>query len=404
MSRETLGALTNPQTEASGDREIFQTEQPSLDALYITRQTEEQKMALLERMVWIRREIESFLAEREITLVEIKGRMRFKLDRPIPQDLIPWFIGTRDVDATSVWGMAGKMGCPTFDLPAGGLLVGGSCPGADDAQGIVPAAQRASSMRQAPPAADGGAGERLPIDINKTICSYCYAFDGNYPTLEPQSGEIIRYWWTRNAVKDGSFPELIVQSMLLEDTWPCWDEVRDERDELFKYRGRTLMPVRIHSAGDFWGPEYAKAWIEAANILARRDETRGVRMWAPTRTWEAWGISRWKTLLDNLDTNNESDGPNLIVRASAYHVDDSAPGWLHPRNAMGSTSIWRDHNERRRWVTEGSKTFVDVDNSKSDPRFEYDCPIYTGEANTCADAKCRACWTKPKLRVNYETH
>lgn len=407
MARERpFGALTNPQTESSGDREVFPNEE-KFGALYITRQVEEEKMQMLERMVWIRREIESFLAERQITLAQHKGRMVFQLDKPIPQDLIPWFMGTDDVERAAVWGMAGKMGCPTFDLPAGGILVGGSCPGADNAQGIVPAANRAETERHGPPAvvSDGVAEDkRARIDLNKTICSYCYAFEGNYPTLRPQSGEIIRYWWTRTAVQDGSFADLVVKAMLLEDTWPCWDDVRDDRDELFKYRGKTLMPVRIHSAGDFWSPAYAEAWIEAANILAKNPATQGVRMWAPTRTWEAWGINKWKSMLDGLDTNNEQGGPNLIVRASAYHVDDSAPGWLHPRNAMGSTSIWRDHNARRKWVKDAKSTRLEVDDSKSDPRFEFDCPIYTGDANTCADARCRACWMKPALRVNYETH
>lgn len=403
---ESLGALTGPQTTSNYREELDpqkEDERVDLGALFVTRQREEEKQALLERMIFVRRSIEDYLQDTRIDLVEQDGRAVFRINKPVPADLVPWFVGVGDVGNVALWGKAGKMGCPTFDLPAGGLYIGGTCPGANDAQGVIPERMRKTHYRFGAPQADGSAGPKEAIRLDQTICSYCYAFEGNYPTLLPQTGEVVRYWWAKGAVARGDFADAVVNALLLENTWPREDQLRKQGGGTFKYRGQTLMPVRVHSAGDFFSIDYAEQWVEAANVLNRMKETRGVRLWAPTRTWESWGIVQWKKILDKLDTNDEAEGPNLLVRASAYHVDDFAPGWLHPKNAMGSTSIWRDHNRRRSWV--GGRTLkLDVEHRKSDERFDYDCPIYTGEESTCSSAKCRACWVKPELRVNYETH
>lgn len=393
---EALGALTGPQTSPEGDEEGTGRAhaEPEFGALFATRQREEEKQALLERMIWARRSIIDALGSRTLGLKEESDGLYLTVTPELPQSLMRWFVGVDDVPRVALWGKAGKMGCPTWDLPAGGLLVDGTCPGADNAQAIVPARNRADRMRHAPPGASG----KPHIDIGKTICSYCYAFEGNYPTILPQTGEILRHWWSRQAVKDGSFADVVMRGLALTGHWPSADLVRKASGGTFNYRGGPLMPVRIHSAGDFFSVEYARAWVEVANLCDKLE--RRIRFWAPTRTWEAWGDETWRKILSGLSSNADAEGPNLIVRASAYHVDDASPGRLHPDNAKGSTSVWRDHNARRKW--QAGKLVVLK--SGQDRRFDYDCPIYTGEESTCGGAKCRACWVHPDKSINYETH
>jgi hypothetical protein len=393
---EAFAALTGPQTSPEGDEEGTgrRPAEPAFGALYATRQREEEKQALLERMIWARRSIIDALSTRTVGLKEETDGIYLTVDPPLPQALMRWFVGVNDVPRVALWGKAGKMGCPTWDLPAGGLLVDGTCPGADSAQAIVPSQSRNEQTRHPPP----GGKSKLDIDLGKTICSYCYAFEGNYPTILPQTGEILRHWWCRQAVKDGSFSDVVVRGLALTNHWPSAEQVKKSGTQTFNYRGGPLMPVRIHSAGDFFSQEYARAWVEVANRCNELE--RRIRFWAPTRTWEAWGTEAWRKILDGLDSNEDAEGPNLIVRASAYHVDDPSPGRLHPKNAEGSTSVWRDHNARRKW--QGGK-LIELKHGK-DKRFDYDCPIYTGAATTCGGALCRACWVKPELSVNYETH
>lgn len=249
-------------------------------------------------------------------------------------------------------------------------------------------------------------GEEHQFTANGVSVSNCYATGGNYSYANIAAGQILRYWWIRSLLQqpggDDEFARIVVES-LKRRRFPAGEP-------------GGLLPVRLHSSGDFYSPAYAAAWVKAANLAAKASPK--IVFWAPTRTWAARGwTGAWPQILARLDT------PNLVVRPSGYHIGDAAPealaviqkpGWSGPLAARGTTSMTREQNERSRGGTE--------------PRADRDCPVYSltggkGEQKpgedklTCRTARnplygqpgqpeygCRMCWTAPGLTVNYTTH
>lgn len=393
----------------------------------------EQKHANLTRMVFGRRVIEEALATTRITLEEEQGKYFFKLDPPMRADVVPWALapakkkeGKEDEGGDlpvagkyprlSLWSLAGKMGCPTWDLPAGAGAVGGACPGAKAAQTVILSNERRTML-----AADGklkaevpgeagekpGWGEIVPVKIQDTICGSCYAYVGNYANPNTQAGEIIRYWWVKSCLtsKEGKkqLEDVLVRSILTSKfpvtPYQFKAEPRDgfaPSDKL----GGSLKPVRVHSSGDFFDIEYFEVWINVANRVFRLDPT--IRFWAPTRMWAMPNFTKqMEKRMDRLESDN------FLVRASAYHFNDPAPGAIHPDNAVGSCSIYKEDDLR----VKGGK----------DDRYDISCPIYDAKTpknqTTCASAPppagsgreeekhgCRACWLMKDKRINYQAH
>jgi hypothetical protein len=379
----------------------------------------EQKHSYLTRMIFGRRLIEDALSKSSITVQEQDGDYYYVIDPPLRADVIPWSPGpakpqpSTDPDLPPaglmprlmLWGEAGKMGCPTWDLPAGAPIVGGACPGAASAQTVIAKSDREKrsllvdgSLPVSPP----GLKSNIKVDIKNTICGSCYAYTGQYGQPNVQAKELLNYWWTKSVVSEGNdevFVDVMVRSLI----------TRSYPKTPYTFNGGPLLPVRIHSSGDFYSAPYLRAWVNVANTLWDLDEGkfRNIRFWAPTRMWV---LKEWpeifKTELRRLK------GDNLVVRASAYHFDDPAPGaltgsakspWGMKGRAQGSCSVYESSDLRK---SEGS-----------DPRYDYSCPIYdsdtvAGEA-TCGAAKnpdkpgergCRACWMHPEWRINYQGH
>lgn len=387
-----------------------------------------QMHANLTRMVWIRRVLELWAAQRRFQVVQSaepganSGQLVFRLDQPMPKAVIPWMTATRDWYEFALWGESGKMACPTWDLPAGGLSIGGSCPGADAAQTVTPPERRRGRMvdiqtkiheleqrgdprvvvlqrayeqgrRFILPADAPGTG---PVAIREeaTVCESCYAFEGNYPSPHVQMGEVLRFWWVAEMLRRGRLDEL-VDTLVLSM-------------QLLRYPATPMgiLPVRIHSAGDFFRYEYAEAWVAVANRLwDAGGASATVRMWAPSRTWASPGwVERWPELVAKLH------GPNLIVRPSAYHFDDIAPEALSEGGPRGSTSLMES--------TDASRPRGQFRAPPGQPRYDWACPTYAleEEKHVCSNATappgegdaqgkhCRACWTHPEWRVQYTAH
>jgi len=399
-----------------------------------TKPTMEQKHANLTRMVFGRRVIEETLAKTKITLREDAGKYYFYLDPPLRADVITWspapakpkkdeLLDDPDLPVAgkyprlSLWGLAGKMGCPTWDIPAGAAAVGGACPGAQSAQTVILKSEREKYLDKSgaikdvrayekgdlkgkeglvrvpgTPGENPGWGEIVPVKIEDTICGSCYAYVGQYSQPNVQGGEIARYWWIRAMLDSGQsdiLEDVLVRS-ILANKYPLTP---------YEFNGGPLKPVRIHSSGDFFSEKYLRAWVNVANRVWSIDRT--VRFWAPTRMWVRPG---WNEIFK--EELGRLEGNNLMVRASAYHFNDPAPGKLHPKNAAGSCSIYEQDDKRKR--------------GQQDERYDISCPIYDGDfpagEKTCAAAPapkgsgregqrgCRACWIMKDARVNYQAH
>lgn len=311
-----------------------------------------------------------------------------------------------DVRGTNAWSFANsKMDCPSWDLPAGGTAIGGTCPGANPAQPIVPENVR-SRRTPEPPAQglpDGAMVATGDVRLAETICSGCYATGGNFAYANKVAQDTLRWWWVQSML--GQFDQglsesekayrlddtahLLVESLLANQQWPYG--AKDNQ-------GQYIKPVRVHSSGDFYNPGYAMLWLRIADLAWEADSA--LRFWAPTRTWAAAG---WQEFWAR---NLPQAPPNLVVRPSAMHFDDPSPGELSPRRGMGTTSMYATDLDK-----DGRTDF----NAQGDERrfFDWECNAYAVGAGdrSCSNAlnpdggkHCRACWTKPGLRVNYVAH
>lgn len=351
----------------------------------------------LTKMVWLRRTLEDLLVGRRVSVVDGQSlgvhlnkhgkpngngpRLFFVLDPPYLREEIQWMVAAPvSYGYIGMIGEAGKMACPTFDLPAGALSTGGSCPGAQAGQSTVPLQIRKKSE----------VAITAPVQIRTAICEQCYANGGQYQSPHIQLGEIVRYWWTRDLLKTNTGREDFVRTVVRAIQGETFHKER----QLDPRTGTPVLPFRIHSSGDFFSHEYAEAWIEIAN------RTPEVTYWAPTRTWAYPGwMAVWPRLMQQLKHNN------MIVRPSAYHTDDPAPSpdalpWPsqgYPFNSQGTTSIYKfnDQGEGR------------------DPRYDFGCRAYAvvDAAKSCNKATapdgktgCRACWVRPDLRIQYSAH
>ncbi len=149
-------------------------------------------------------------------------------------------------------------------------------------------------------------------------------------------------------------------------------------------------------SGDFFSPEYFAAWKLVA------DDNPDVTFWAPSRVWAVPGLR---------EAVNEINNPprNLVIRPSAYSINEPGPGELGPGWAAGST-VYADVQK------------PDMNARREGPPYQWDCQAYQTDNDkvTCRDARapdgevgCRACWRfgledefghEPGLVVNYTLH
>jgi hypothetical protein len=249
-------------------------------------------------------------------------------------------------------------------------------------------------------------GPEAQFVVNGVTVHNCYAFEGNYPIPHVQLGEVLRYWWVRSMLEQGRASEL-VDTLVLSM-------------KLIRYPETPygILPVRIHSAGDFFSKDYAKVWCDVADELWRMGGNAArVRMWAPTRTWAQWGNGFWAEQLGSLASVRDGQAPNLMVRASAYNFNDAAPGAFHPTNAAGSTSLMQSQEEPR--LARNAAAGIPTSSGEAfrpvpgEARYDWACPTYSIEQDkhTCSNATnpeggvhCRACWVRPEWRVQYTAH
>jgi len=365
----------------------------------------EQSHAGLTRFVWNRTLIEDHLRTCHYWIEDdAQYGLVIRIDKPLPKDLRPWKLTEGGPDAQldrfALFSVGNKkMSTMSWDIPSGPPGVGGACPGAVAAQTIVPPETRAAllskdrtHLRVTPPGYD------RPVEFKEaqTICAYCYAGEGNFDYAGVQTGLTVRYWWTKDALSTPEGRAAWITTMaegVLRSPFPLQED---------KYSGRMTRPVRVHSSGDFFSPAYAEAWMEVANLVGGAD--KDVVFWAPTRTWASPGfLAKWPAILA------KNTAKNFIVRPSAYHVGDFAPGPLAPGNAKGSTSLIHPP-EPGKESSNFQRVFHDAVQdgqpgpNNTDPRRDFDCPAYTEEGGSCVTSRCRVCWTMPERSVNYPFH
>lgn len=370
------------------------------------------------RMIWVRRALTDWVRDHnvEVRLVTKGKDVGFEISKPFVNTDFQWFLDKSSGQTFfGLIGEAAKMGCPTWDLPAGSPVLGGSCPAATAGQSTVPLQIRKK--------AEPRVGE--PVRLREAICEICYAEGGNYATFTIQLGELLRYWWTRQLIDGGRTDEWVATMVdaIRRSSFPE-ERLIDPRT------GKPILPMRVHSSGDFYAYDYAKAWIQVVNQLP------DITFWAPTRTWAAgnW-VEFWGKYLPTAEHGN------LILRPSAYHTDDPAIAagvrmvqchvgglpeygdsatvarpqqpWAgaYPFNSTGTTAVYKFNDLNAL----GGRTNEEIAAGAPslDPRYDWPCAAYAvmDDAKSCRNALapdgevgCRACWIRPDLRVNYTAH
>jgi hypothetical protein len=225
-----------------------------------------------------------------------------------------------------------KMNCFSWNLPAGPMALGGSCPGA-----------RMAFMRTRVGSAHVSIDPQMAIDassqfstrelfdtvptrsdeaVHRFLCNGCYAIKGRYGEATVVMSQIIRQRWLVDyALPTGTFvdimADLIGATSAKSATRPVPTDV--ERRAVWAHPHF----FRIHDAGDFFSEEYFYAWLEICRRLPR------IHFWAPTRIWcdmkptKENPVPMGQILMQAI--RNKDIPPNLAIRPSGLFFDGPQP-------------------------------------------------------------------------------
>lgn len=366
----------------------------------LANQAVEQSHAGLEHMVWLRKVVEQELIGNEISVVFDNNEVLLYLARPLPNAPAWNPPASKNVQKFSLLSWTSKMGTPSFSLPAGATAMGGSCPGANGGQTTT---TKADAEKIAPLISKKIGG--WPVRLAQAICQRCYAEGGQYATGLVQFAQLVRYAWVRTAVANGTF--VPVMDWAVKNADYHLDGKGTVRVEEVQEDGTTrkveIRPTperdgekyfRIHDSGDFYSATYLQAWQEVARL------NPDVTFWAPSRVW----------MFEPLNVAMASSPSNLIVRPSAYHINEPPPRELGKGWAAGSTS-YKDTLKPAGKRPVGDKLPAGV--SGPTKPYDWDCQAYNTESQnvTCREAEapdgrvgCRACWKHRDDEINYTLH
>lgn len=216
-----------------------------------------------------------------------------------------------------------KMGCYSFNLPAGPAEHGGTCPASGLGFMFSSPERQAAQQRHLPVAYPRSVGE------GNFICNGCYALKGSYGSPNVMLGQEFKRQLVEIWLKAGSF-ERIMTDMIKwaqQKSNRQYDNAEKARAQLLEMlpgyvedmRPEMFIPhpnfFRIHDAGDMYSTRYAKAWMQVI------ERFKGdIQFWAPTRMW-ALGKMPWMA---------GGIPENLTLRPSALHFGDEAPPVKNP--------------------------------------------------------------------------
>lgn len=376
----------------------------------------------LSRLLWARSLVSKALDGRSFSVELDKGEVYVRISPPVPMDIVPWHkSGSKPLERFKLFSTNSKMQCPTFDLPAGAANLGGACPGAIFAQSTVDAYDSVSAGNpdSRPLVVPNSAAvryvqkmtaqqkgdENKPIDLRKTVCTYCYATGGKYGEVVVQFSEVARLGFIRAMMEKDQEGLIKLLTFTIVKTLKYPTDSHDTR--------HGIKPVRLHSSGDFYTPTYAQMWVKVAQRVQALDST--IRIWAPTRTHVMLGWDKvWR----------EAGIPsNFIIRPSAYSLGDRAP-FLDPKTGRtpdsptgsAGTAVLLEEDSRGRM--EPSPNIIRADTKQplmvgDGTKFNHQCGVYDLKKGNkqCPQAiapdggiGCRACWVRPDLAVNYVVH
>ena len=348
---------------------------------------------------WLRQVVEDSLVDRGVQYkVQARDRQGARpnevfivLDQPIQPEgefFAAWNpASTTNAQQFKILSWTSKMGAPSFSLPSGPIQAGGSCPGAVAGQSIVPANALLAGARRVQEIIG------RPVRLQQAVCQYCYATGGQYSTGQVQFAQVLRYIWTREALRtpEGTESWIAAMTYAIDNAKYLLDggKVNKTSYQPERHEGRFF---RIHDSGDFFSRSYLAAWKEVADRLP------DITFWAPSRYWAT---------AKGIDVVNEvnADRRNLIIRPSSFHTNEApprnlGPGWAEGSAVFGSVG---NHEQTMQQVSAGSEYGA----------FDWECQAYAvnDDDKTCRNALapdgeegCRVCWRYPDHIPMYILH
>lgn len=217
-------------------------------------------------------------------------------------------------------GSTSKMGCYSFNLPAGPIDLLGNCPAASPGFMYSTEDQRQRAQR--------ALVAQLPIHVGNFICNGCYAIKGSYgnpnQTVHQQIKRILVEQWLDTPAPSGRYSSLFVETLIrhIGKTQELSVKRRKKvkRDRWWQINHPNYF--RIHDAGDFYHPRYTEAWFEIIRSMPN------VLFWAPTRMWAMRGLA--------YTVFQKGIPENLALRPSALHFGEMPPPVDNPSTPKAS--------------------------------------------------------------------
>ncbi|MFA5053096.1 MAG: hypothetical protein WC565_03495 [Parcubacteria group bacterium] len=220
-----------------------------------------------------------------------------------------------------------KMGCYSWNLPAGPPRFGGCCPGSavgfdtkrmDLPRGPLDGLKVLSGIKRLRVAAAKEYVDSLPMKpgeaMERFICNGCYALKGSYGN---PSIILVMQWrkmWTDYAVKNGTFIPVMKAAIRMAQ-----DVSRRARSRTSDPNKLAVIPhpdfFRIHDSGDFFSPEYLGMWLEIVRSM------KDIHFWAPTRIWTS---SSGAKMIEDVVRKGKFP-KNLAIRPSGIFFDAPEP-------------------------------------------------------------------------------
>lgn len=204
-----------------------------------------------------------------------------------------------------------KMGCYSFNLPAGPTFQGGTCPAAGLGFMFLDAAELRKQQTKT---------TVLPISVPDYICNACYALKAAYGYTSNVVGQSLKLELTRRWLRSGEFASRMVDFIRAGQINSA--ERMKKIPKEFWHNIPNPNFFRIHDAGDMFNRAYAETWMEICRQLP------DILFWAPTRMWAMEGAAALRF--------GKGLPPNLALRPSALHLKKPAPDVQQPGTAAAT--------------------------------------------------------------------
>ena len=186
-------------------------------------------------------------------------------------------------------------------------------------------------------------------ETKDSICHGCYAQINRYNMPNVLSAQWVRFLWVQDCLKNN--PVTFIDTMV----------------NAIRLHTHNKGYFRVHDSGDFFSPEYIKAWHVICESLPK------IKFWFPTRVWRSKSKT-WLTPLAKLAALS-----NVQIRPSGLKINDLPPEYD--------------------WLSKGTTVIDSVDRHNL---VDSICPK-TVNGGSCETNKCRTCWSDKKS-VAYLVH